>query len=148
MGLSDFKRLREQLERIPEQMPTFVGDCVVAYREEIADLNREQLEKGETPQETPIRPAYANPAYAYKKNIRNSKPAFGTPDLKNTGDFVNSIRVDAFSDSLELRATDKKAQQLFAKYGYVLGLSQSNILRLQSDILKPYLVNRIRLLLQ
>jgi hypothetical protein len=147
MGLSDFANLRRRLEALPDAVNTLIGDAVAEYRDIIADLNVEQLKQGETADATPIRPAYKNANYARLKNARNSKPGFGTPDLIDKEDFANSIRVDAYSTHLEVRATDRKAAALIKKYGRVIGLSTMNQQRIQREILKPYLSRNLRLLL-
>lgn len=144
MGFSDLQKMRERLQAIPLLIPALIGDAVVEYEEIIADLNREQLEKGETPEMAPIRPPYRNPAYARMKQAKNPKPAFKTPDLILTGAFVGSIKVYAFVDSFELRANDKKTKDLLKKYGAVVGLSPFNIGRVQNEIVKPYLQRKIK----
>lgn len=144
MAFSDLRKLRESLQSVPLLIPTFMGDAVVEYRDEIVDLIHEQLEAGETPDETPIRPAYANPGYAFKKQLKNSKPAFGTPDLKNTGAYYASMRLDVFNDGFEPYATDKKAPALEIKYGKVVGFSGPNIARIRNEVIKPYLQRKVR----
>jgi hypothetical protein len=148
MGFSDLVNLRKRLENAAELIPTVIGDAVVDYREEIADLNREQLEKGETPNATPIRPAYRNPQYARMKHARNPKPPLNTPDLINTEEYVRSIRVDVYADGFELRATDKKAGQIAAKYGAVIGLSNYSKNRLAREAVLPYMLRHFKLLLK
>jgi hypothetical protein len=147
MGFSDLRKMRERLEFAEKLLPSLMGDCVSEYREEIADLNREQLEMGETPEATPIRPAYRNKDYARYKQSINSRPPFSTPDLILTHSFVNSIRVNVFVTGFELMATDKKTPALLAKYGAVIGLSVANVARFQNEALIPYLRQKLRLIL-
>lgn len=147
MGLSDFKKLRERLEFLPTQLPSIMGDCVTDYREEIVDLNVEQLMRGETPEQTPIRPSYRNKQYARYKQSINSRPPFGIPDLILTGSFSRSIRVNVYVTGFELQATDRKTPQLLEKYGAVIGLSLANIARFNTEAMLPYLRQRIRQIL-
>lgn len=147
MGFSDLVKMRERLQMLPLSIPTLIGDAVAEYAEIIADLNREQLEKGENPEMAPIRPPYRNPTYAAMKQAKNPKPAFKTPDLILTGAFVGSIKVYAFVDSFELRANDKKTKDLLTKYGAVIGLSPFSIGRLQNELIRPYLQRKIKSLL-
>jgi hypothetical protein len=147
MAFSDLRKMRERLEAVPQLIETLIGDAIAEYHEEIADLNVEQLEQGETADATPIRPAYRNPNYARLKNARNAKPGFGTPDLIDKKDFANSIRVDAYATYFETRATDRKAADLIKKYGRVIGINTMNQQRIQNEILKPYLSKKLRLVL-
>lgn len=144
MGFSRLGELRAKLEFAPQLLTTIMGDAIVGHREEIADLITEQIQKGETPEMAPIRPKYKNSDYAKKKQQRNPKPAFGTPDLTDTGAFVRSIRIDVFGDGFEPRATDSKAPALLAKYGAVVGLSTMSVARIQQEILKPILHRKIK----
>lgn len=144
MAFSDLRKLRESLQSVPLLIPTLMADAVVEHRDEIVDLIHEQLEAGETPDETPIRPAYANPGYAFKKQLKNPKPAFGTPDLKNTGAYYASFRLDVFNDGFEPYATDPKAKKIETKYGSVLGFSNPNVGRIRDEVIKPTLQRKIR----
>lgn len=90
----------------------------------MTDLIKEQLTSGYSAKGK-IKPKYRNHAYARMKSEMNALPGIGTPDLRLTGAFYNSIQVDIGGQDVEFLATDSKSESLTEKYGdEVLGMSE------------------------
>lgn len=90
----------------------------------MTDLIKEQLTSGYSAKGK-IKPKYRNPTYARMKSEMNALPGNGTPDLRLTGAFYNSIQVDIGGQDVEFLATDSKSESLTEKYGdEVLGMSE------------------------
>jgi 3-methyladenine DNA glycosylase AlkD len=88
------------------------NEALKQNEKKILDINREQLIEGKFSNDKPIRPKYASKKYAAKKQSMNSRPKYGTPDLKLTGDFHKSL----YLDGITVKSNDKKAKQLEHKY--------------------------------
>jgi hypothetical protein len=83
----------------------------------IAEVNRQQLRKGETGTGTPISPSYA-PGYGkYKSGLSSYYAATGTPDLFLSGTFQNKIRAFLSGKEYKLTSDDSKTGKLTGKYG-------------------------------
>jgi len=100
--------------------------AIVTHKEDIADINRDQLLDGLNTDGVKITPDYQSPAYARMKNRMNGAPGYGTPDLYKHGNFHEGIKVDVVNkDTFEQNSTDSKNQMLKKKYPKILGLSES-----------------------
>ena len=87
----------------------------------LVDLNTQQLMQGKDIHGALLTPPYASKAYADFKLMMNP---LGVVDLFLTGDFQNSIFVQADKFPLMFDATDEKKNELVDKYGDILGLSE------------------------
>jgi hypothetical protein len=81
---------------------------------------------------TNIAPSYKYDSYAEMKQEMNSRPDFGTPDLRLTGAFYNSFYFDF--DTLEVTSSDAKTETLKEKYGNrgknpIFGLNEETVSR-------------------
>lgn len=81
-----------------------------------ADQIRRQMLEGKRGDDQLIEPDYKRVNYALKKQRKNRQPPFGTPDLKDEGDFHESINASIIGDEIVGDATDEKAPGLLAKY--------------------------------
>jgi hypothetical protein len=109
--------------------------------EDLAELNREQLWKGQNAKGLPIKPPYSNITIFYKR--RKSQP-IDRVTLKDTGDFYSSINVDVKRDTFTIFATDDKTNKLTRKYGKsILGLQEESKSRYVKNVLFPALKKRI-----
>jgi hypothetical protein len=108
--------------------------------QQVKELQQSQLNEGKRGDNTEITPDYT----PFTKRIKQAK---GQPSdrvtLKNRGDFWNSIKTSPTDRFVEIYATDKKTNDLLAKYGEeVLGLNENNIIVLQEKF-KDYLISKI-----
>lgn len=119
---------------------------IAETQNEIADLQREQLMSGETKTSQKIKPKYRNPYYAKKKADRNPLAGYGTPDLKNTGEFHAGIFVKLVGDeAYEITSKDSKTSDLVAKYGpEIFGMNNESKTEYNTKTMQPMLVGRIK----
>ncbi len=118
-----------------------VVEAIEETAETIADFNRKQLFAGIRSTGTEIKPAYA-PVTVLIKDQKGQPTDRVT--LKDTGDFYDSIDVDANSQTYELVANDAKADQLMDKYGNrILGLTKESRSEYVNYTLFPALKDRI-----
>jgi hypothetical protein len=106
----------------------------------VKELQQKQLNEGKRSNNTEITPEYT----PFTKVLKRAK---GQPTdrvtLKDRGDFWKSITTSPTDRFVEIYATDKKTNDLLAKYGdEVLGLNENNITILQ-DKFKDYLISKI-----
>ena len=94
---------------------------------DIAELNREQLQRGEDVSGASL-PDYS-PA-----SVATGKPA-GAIKLFDTGDFYKAIKPEFADTSFMVTDTDPKAAILQRDYGDVIGLQQDSINELAQDAL-------------
>lgn len=108
---------------------------------------RGQLHYGEDGTGYQISPKYKSEGYALQKEELNPVPGLGTPDLFVTGDFYNSLEevVNKSAYSFTIDGTDEKAPKLELKYGdEIYALNDQNKEYYSNEILKPYLVSKIK----
>lgn len=96
-------------QKIVNDLKNVVDRSVKKATGKMIDANEEQLDNGRLNTGSPITPEYS-PSYAEKKG-------FPTPNLKDTGDWRNSIFINVKPDELTWGATDSKDRYLTAKYG-------------------------------
>ena len=111
--------------------PKLKREAVKKAEPEIVNLNRLQLEKGLTIDETKITPKYRNPVYATFKNSMNPRPGFGTPDLKLSGAFHDSLKVLFGNGSFKIKGFTDYAEKLEAKYKGIYGLTKEHFKKVQ-----------------
>ena len=94
---------------------------------DIAELNRDQLRRGEDVSGTSL------PDYS-AASVAMGKPA-GAIKLFDTGDFYKAIKPEFAETSFMVTDTDPKAAMLQRDYGDVIGLQQDSINELAQDSL-------------
>jgi hypothetical protein len=94
------------------------------HEETMADLQRSQLLKGRTSTGEAIVPDYAFVWYAKKKREMNPLAGYGTPDLKLTGSFHNSIKYRVSNGGIRIEANDPN--NLEGRYKNIFGLNQES----------------------
>ena len=103
-----------------------------------ADLNIEQRLQGKRADGQMITPGLRNEKYAEAKVSRGGKAPFGTPDLKDTGDFNSGQFVKKQGKTLLFSSTDDKNKDLVDKYGEEIhGLSEESREEALNDQLIP-----------
>lgn len=113
-GINKLDRILRNLDELPEQIFTFVGESLEDNKEYVEDLIGLQHEAGITGTGARITPEYTPYTVAQKK-------AKGQPSdrvtLKDEGDYRDSITQEVERDRAVIFATDEKAEALSDKYG-------------------------------
>lgn len=116
----------------------------------IEKLERKRLLRGERTDGKKITPKYRNNSYAKKKASKNSKPGFGTPDLKLTGKAHKSLTASFEGNKVVTRftASDDYIKQLPIKYENAVGevsnattqevLKENIVPSILKELLKPF----------
>lgn len=95
---------------------------------DISELNRDQLRKGERVDGTGL------PDYSANSVTQFGKPA-GAIKLFDTGDFYGAIKPEFADTSFMVTDTDSKAEMLNREYGDVIGLQNDSTNELAQDAL-------------
>jgi hypothetical protein len=95
---------------------------------DISELNREQLRRGQDVSGASLPPYSARSVEVF------GKPA-GAIKLFDTGDFYAAIKPDFADKSFELTDSDWKAEMLQKEFGDVIGLQEESINELAQDAL-------------
>lgn len=113
-------------------------------KEEMLDLNRDQLLAGKTAENKRVG-KYRSASYAkYKKTLNPN----GVVDLKLTGRFHGSFFIKADKFPLIFGARDSKTNDLVEKYGEtIFGLTKASLQTVSQSIKNNYLA-RVRKFLQ
>lgn len=125
----------EMMERMEAIDYTYACDTAFNINAENAvNLNREQLNKGQKADGSKL-PYYRPSTYARKiKDGQQASPM----NLKDTGDFWQSIGATSDNGKQYFAATDYKAPFLQKRYN-ALGLNSESILKF-----KPYLIDTLK----
>lgn len=94
---------------------------------DISELNRDQLGRGEDATGASLPPYSAN-------SVAMGKPA-GAIKLFDTGDFYAAMKPEFADKSFAVNNTDWKAEMLTKEYGDVIGLQRDSINELAQDSL-------------
>ena len=124
----------------------FAGEAVQKYESEIVEANKDQLQDGERSDTTPIRPKYKSDWYARMKQTMNSKPDYGTPDLKKEGNFYSGFKVFLQGRyQYRISSTDWKTRILVDNYKpEIFGLNQRNTREVGERYVQPDFVQRLK----
>jgi hypothetical protein len=112
-------------------------EAVTETKEQIADLNIEQMSEGQDADGAKIG-QYRNEEYAAMKFAMNPKAGFGNVDLKLTGAFVGGYYINVEADKIVEGSRDSKSAALEAKYGHIFGLNTSFRVEYIKKWLRPY----------
>lgn len=116
-------------------------ESVVESKDEITDIQREQMYKGLNAEGKKIG-RYRNAKYARVKNEMNPLPGIGIPDLKLTGAFYSGFTTDVTPESFSTFSTDEKNSELIVKYD-PFGLDKESESE-YADKLRPVLVKNVK----
>lgn len=104
------------------------GAALQARGNDISELNRDQLRRGEDVSGASLPPYSANSVTQF------GKPA-GAIKLFDTGDFYAAMKPEFADKSFIVNNTDSKAEMLTNDYGDVIGLQRDSINELAQDAL-------------
>ena len=114
----------KRLTYIKNNIDSFVVQVIERNKKDIEFWQKEQMAHGENSQGSDI--GYLQQVdYALQKISNGGRAAFGVVDLKNKGDFYDSIYAKVERTFIEIDAKDKKKPKLQKKYGQdIFGLNQ------------------------
>ena len=108
----------------------------------MADLQRDQLLKGLTSKDEKIVPKYAWAWYAKMKSQMNPLAGTGTPDLKLTGSFHNSIKYKVQNKVIQIIADDPNG--LEGRYRDIFGLGKNARVQLIDSYLQKTVSENVK----
>jgi hypothetical protein len=114
--MAGVRELKQKLERLKGDLPRIAEASIEAVKQDYVEAQKFQLEQGSASDGGTFR-KYQSAAYARKKNQMNPAPGLGNPDLKYTGAFYRGITATIANGKIKVQSSDKKAQELEAKYG-------------------------------
>lgn len=121
------------LQELPKQLPKFFVDVVNEHKDEVEDINAEQLSLGKDAKGDDLR-TYRSPSYARFKKSRGSKSS-PVADLKLTGKYHRAITVKQTGRDFQVTNTDSKFQELNKKYPDHLGINDDGKTEMADDFL-------------
>lgn len=124
----------------PVGLEAMVTQAVDAQAEEMAEMNREQLEDGGRADGSALPP--------YKPltvQIKSAKGQQTQPmNLRDTGSWQGRIMAKKYGKYLEIISTDRKDQMLADRFGeQILGLTEENMQRLLDSNVRPDVDKRV-----
>lgn len=125
------------------QLRQEVPNIIASTKQELSDLNREQLRHGYDKNGERLRP-YSSLTYAIDKNQRNPLAGVGNPDLRDTSKFYNGWKIDVSQTDITFDSTDSKTPDLESKYGQtIFGLTTESkstyVTNILYDLIKRYI---------
>jgi len=140
MGFTELGRRLKILEqgKLIEIFQTVLN----SYQKEIAQLNKQQLEKGIKADETLMK-QYAISTVKIRQIEGN--PVKGERiALFDTGDFWSKFWINAYNNELEFYSGDRKTEMLIAEYGEsIFGLTTENFKKL-GDLIMPTVTEKVQ----
>ncbi len=96
-------------------------------KEQMADMNIEQLEKGRTVNNDSIEPFLCDEVYAKHKKANGGIAPLGVSDHKDTGSFYSGFQCQVFKNlNVRFFSTDEKDKLLLVEYPETRGLNKQN----------------------
>lgn len=126
-----FDHIYRNIKEIENSLSGIVVKAAEAHKEELADLNVDQIERGLSPDGDFIG-EYQSDDYALLKQALGSRAPLGKVDLKLEGDFISKLKVERKADMLLFDSTDHKTDKLESKYGTenIFGLTEESVNKL------------------
>lgn len=130
------------------QLRQEVPNIIASTKQELADLNRDQLRHGYDKNGERLRP-YSSLTYAIDKNQKNPLAGVGNPDLRDTGRFYNGWKIDVSQTDIIFDSTDSKTPDLESKYGQnIFGLTieskSTYVNSILYDLIKRYIQDKTK----
>jgi hypothetical protein len=129
----------ENLNKV--DLKQLTGQALEQKKEEILDLNREQMQHGVLSTGSAIKPDYS--PFTINEKMKKGQP-FGNVTLKDTGAFQNGMDLKTEGEKYRITSLDSKTPDLMQKYSEnIFGLTESG----QKEawvIVKPDVVDKIK----
>ena len=123
-------------------------ETVVAMKDEMVQLNREQLMEGRVKDGGKFQERYKSPSYADWKHRRNPIPGRFVPDLYDTGAFQEAMKLRVIDkQNFEIYSTDSKAKMLMSRFAGVVpffGLNADSRTELIAKGFEDELMSKVR----
>jgi hypothetical protein len=129
--------IKKRILNIPELINESIEEAFFDNREQIENMNRDQLRKGKRGDGVTL------PDYSRASVVVYGKPA-GPIRLFDQGDFYKGITLDVDNDEAHLLGTDEKTDELERTYGNsIIELSEENKKIIRDEMIKPTIFKRI-----
>jgi len=150
MFIDDFIDKLESFDMVSE-----AGKLIMENKQQILEMNKDQLWAGENTEGMPIRPSYFEDpffktrqqarAYAnWKQRITpNPKRALGTPNLFINGYYYNSQDLQVQGTDVVYTSTLIGGEDIDVKYRNIRGLTPINMQRLMNTRILPGLIKAL-----
>ena len=134
------QRLYDRVQKLDTDQ--VIQDAIEETKDHIADLQAEQMHKGQESTGDMINPPYRFSTVAIKR--KKGQPS-DRVTLQDTGAFYKGLYVNVTSDSVRIDSTDSKTTKLVEKYGPdIFGLSVIFKREYLNESLRPLLASKIR----
>lgn len=111
--------LRQKFEAFVNNMNQNIIDAIAISDSQVLDLQREQMKGRQvTALDSPILPEYSS----YWKSMKG----LTYPNLYDTGDFQNNLKLNTNGQQYLIQSTDWKNEKLKNKYKNIFGIAPSN----------------------
>ena len=111
--------LRQKFEAFVNNMNQNIIDAIAISDSQVLDLQREQMKGRQvTALDSPIMPEYSS----YWKSMKG----LTYPNLYDTGDFQNNLKLTTNGQQYLIQSTDWKNERLKKKYKNIFGIAPSN----------------------
>ena len=111
--------LRQKFEAFVNNLNQNIIDAIAISDSQVLDLQREQMKGRQvTALDAPIMPEYSS----YWKSIKG----LTYPNLYQTGDFQNNLKLNTNGQQYLIQSTDWKNEKLKNKYKNIFGIAPSN----------------------
>ena len=111
--------LRQKFEAFVNNMNQNIIDAIAISDSQVLDLQREQMKGRQvTALDSPIMPEYSS----YWKSMKG----LTYPNLYDTGDFQNNLKLNTNGQQYLIQSTDWKNEKLKNKYKNIFGIAPSN----------------------
>lgn len=141
--IDEIERLADAIETLPLALRQALVGIVQTFGQELLDINRGYLLKGERPDGAPIQESGYSPAYAAYRRKYGKQTA--VVDLKFEGDFQKGFVLDYVGGlRFEIINTDSKAAKLLKTYGELYGIRETDI----EDYIERYLLPEVEIFIR
>lgn len=123
--MATIRQIADKYNKLYNDIRKIAEEIVQSDELQLMELNRIQLSRGLTSDNTYITPEYRSGAYAVYKARKGSRSPFGTPDLKDTGNFYQSLYL---GDKFTIQSNIPYADNLVKRYGEsIYGISKEDL---------------------
>lgn len=132
------RKIQKWIDATGNPSKLFFG-MVLDNETEILDANTSQLEQGKDAMGNFLE-NYLSEDYARFKQVLNSSPPFGVPDLYLEGNFVEGFVLRWEGNVFNITSTDWKTNKLVQMYGEdIFGLMDESLLELKPMMIESFL---------
>lgn len=149
-GLQSIETLLVQAQTIERHIYDYIREAIEENEAFIIDMNTEDqlFERGVNRNEVDISDYAPYTPFTIQIKLEKGQPT-NRVTLRDEGDFHSSFYIEYLDNGFELKASDEKTEKLIKKYGrQILGLTDGNLQEVIDDYVKPFLISKIRTILE